>query len=468
MSYKLKFPVLFLTVCEFTHAFLGETPTRQASICFKRPNLPQINVHRQQRSIESLRATIENDIIVSSGTSLDVRIHGTWYDLLHWRNAHPAGESWIDMYKNRDCTEVMDAFHSEKARKMWQRLPKSNEMVAKQLETSVTAVTPVQKEFRKLRMKLESEGWFERDLVHEAKLLFILSSLFIGAAVSAASLPVLSTVLLSLAFTNSGWIGHDYIHGTDKFCIRMRMLAPLLGGLGCSWWREKHNRHHAHTNQMGVDGDMAEGPFLFTYAPDPSKDSPLRKVQHITFPFVFSLLFLLWRVRSIQAVIPAVKQNRFQAKEEMCSLLVHYVALFTIFPTNIWVPAIFLSGLMSACIVTPTHQSDAYFIDKQDDWVTAQFTSTRNAVLTNPFSTWLWGGMQYQLEHHLFPTMPRSKYPKLRSIIQSFAQKNGLKYLESGEADILKMNWKLYRDVASANTIEGSPKSEFQNNEDKI
>merc|ERR1740130_2036160 len=47
-------------------------------------------------------------------TSLDVRIHGDWYDLTGWRKAHPAGVHWIDWYDGRDATEVMDAFHSEK------------------------------------------------------------------------------------------------------------------------------------------------------------------------------------------------------------------------------------------------------------------------------------------------------------------------------------------------------------------
>jgi hypothetical protein len=50
--------------------------------------------------------------------SLNVRIHGKWYDLLGWRKAHPAGEHWIDYYDGRDATEVMDAFHSVKGRKM--------------------------------------------------------------------------------------------------------------------------------------------------------------------------------------------------------------------------------------------------------------------------------------------------------------------------------------------------------------
>jgi fatty acid desaturase len=72
---------------------------------------------------------------------------------------------------------------------------------------------------------------------------------------------------------------------------------------------------------------------------------------------------------------------------------------------------------------TPTHQPDEFFEEYQPDWVQAQFMSTRNAVTMNPFSEWLWGGMQYQLEHHLFPSMPRSKYPALRGIVQEFARK---------------------------------------------
>jgi hypothetical protein len=67
-----------------------------------------------------------------------------------------------------------------------------------------------------------------------------------------------------------------------------------------------------------------------------------------------------------------------------------------IFPVNVWVPAVFMSGLISAAlIVKPTHQSEELvFEDHLSDWVTAQFRSTRkNAVIL--LSEWLWGGMQY-------------------------------------------------------------------------
>lgn len=153
-----------------------------------------------------------------------------------------------------------------------------------------------------------------------------------------------------------------------------------------------------------------------------------------------------------------MKKNRPHAEEELKGLLIHYAVLFTVFPVSVWLPAVLISGLMSALIVTPTHQSEELFDDYQPDWVQAQFLSTRNAVMTNPFSEWIWGGMQYQLEHHLFPSMPRSKYPSLRNRLQKFAKDNNVVggYRESGEFEILKMNWNLYKKVAEADAVEGA------------
>lgn len=212
-------------------------------------------------------------------------------------------------------------------------------------------------------------------------------------------------------------------------------------------------------NEMGVDEDIATDPFLYAWAPDPKDDSPLRKIQHLIFFVPFSALFALWRVDTLTVAVDAVEKKRTDAKLELFCLLGHYALLFNIFPVAIWLPAIFLSGLISALIVTPTHQSEELFAEYQPDWVTAQFQSTRNAVMTNPFSEWLWGGMQYQLEHHLFPSMPRNKYPLLKERLQKFAADNNIPggYRETGEWDILRMNWELYKKVAESDAVPGAP-----------
>lgn len=394
-------------------------------------------------------------------TSLDVRIHGTWYDLSGWRKAHPAGAHWIDYYDGRDATEVMDGFHTAKGRAMYERLPKSKESVVTQLEQTVAPDSSTQIAFRELRTKLENEGWWERDMVHEFTLLGIWASLVVGAAATASTVPFLSTILLGLSMTQAGWLGHDFIHGVDDYATKMRIFTPLASGLGPTWWSDKHNKHHALTNEMGVDEDVATDPFLFTWAPDPANDSPLRKIQHYIFFIPFSFMFALWRYDTVKVGIEAVEEKRPDAKRELYALLFHYAVLLTVFPIGVWFPAVFFSGLCSALIVTPTHQSEEFFEEFQPDFVTAQFQSTRNAVTTNPFSEWLWGGMQYQLEHHLFPSMPRSKYPQLRSILQKFASDNNVPggYRESGEFEILKMNWELYKRVAEADPVPGAPYS---------
>jgi len=396
---------------------------------------------------------------VKCRTSLDVRIHDTWYDLSGWRKAHPAGAHWIDWYDGRDATEVMDGFHTAKGREMYKRLPKSKAATAELLEATSTKTTDVQIGFRELREKLEREGWWERDVGREALLISIWASLVAGAALTVSSSAILSTVLLAISMTNAGWLGHDYIHGVDKFSERFRNFAALAAGLSATWWSDKHNKHHALTNEIGVDEDLATDPFLYVYPPDPKNDSPFRKIQHWVFWIPFSALFALWRIDTVTATINAVETKRKDAKNELYCLLAHYGVLLTLFPIKVWLPAIFISGLLSALIVTPTHQNEELFSEYVPDWVSAQFLSTRNAVTTNPFSEWLWGGMQYQLEHHLFPSMPRSNYPKLKPMLQKFCKKYNIPggYRESGEFEILVDNWKLYKRVAESDPVVGAP-----------
>ena len=162
-----------------------------------------------------------------------------------WRKAHPAGDHWIDWYDGRDATEVMDGFHSKKALEMMKRLPKSKDAAVAVLEQNAVPDSQTQIAFRKLREELEEEGYWKRDMVHEAKLLGIWGSLVVAAATTASSIPFVSTVCLALSMTAAGWLGHDYIHGVDKFAFGLRNFAGWAAGLHPTWWSDKHNKHHA-------------------------------------------------------------------------------------------------------------------------------------------------------------------------------------------------------------------------------
>lgn len=175
-------------------------------------------------------------------TSLDVRIHNKWYDLSGWRAAHPAGPHWIDWYDGRDATEVMDGFHSAKGREMYKRLPGSKPDVVAMLSETAEPDSATQLAFRKLRDELEQNGWWERDMTHEATQIGLWAALVVAAGVTAQTVAPLSCFLLALSMTAAGWLGHDYIHGVDKFAFKIRNFAAFAAGLAPIWWSDKHNK----------------------------------------------------------------------------------------------------------------------------------------------------------------------------------------------------------------------------------
>merc|ERR1719247_3801062 len=192
--------------------------------------------------------------------------------------------------------------------------------------------------------------------------------------------------------------------------------------------------HHALTNEIGYDEDVALEPALYLWQPDPKNDSPVRKFQHLYWPIPFSVLFLYWRFDSIKYAVNAK----------------------TVF-FGVW-----LSGLITATIVTVTHQSEEIFIKdtlRKYDFCEAQFRSTRDAMCSNWFSEILWGGMQWQLEHHLFPTMPRYKYKALHPLLRQWSQEHGLDFRTSGEWEILQQNINQLKKLSQLEAVEGMPDS---------
>merc|ERR1712070_760510 len=153
----------------------------------------------------------------------------------------------------------------------------------------------------------------------------------------------------------------------------------------------------------------------------PKKDSFLRKFQHLYWPVPFSVLFLYWRFDSIRYVLKHKKWN------EAGRLAAHWAMFTALLPLKTVFLGVWLSGLMTATIVTVTHQSEEIFIKdtlRKYDFTEAQFRSTRDALCSNWFSDVIWGGMQWQLEHHLFPTMPRYKYKALHPLLKEWAREH--------------------------------------------
>merc|ERR1719440_393598 len=149
----------------------------------------------------------------------------------------------------------------------------------------------------------------------------------------------------------------------------MRGFGELVGGMSTTWWSMKHNMHHALTNEIGYDEDVALEPFIYLWQPDPKKDSALRKIQH-----------LYWPLDSIKYVLKHKKHS------EAFRLAVHWAAYFAFIPAKVLLLGVWLSGLITATVVTVTHQSEEIFIKetcRKYDFTEAQFRSTRDALLSN-------------------------------------------------------------------------------------
>lgn len=204
---------------------------------------------------------------------LMIRYHDEWYDMSRWRVAHPAGAHWIDGFRGADATEVIDAFHSDEGRSILARLPKANAPPS----DLPPEVTPLTRSFRALRQQLLDEGWWRRDARREIQALAPCVALLAAGTTVARTAPLLATVLLGLGSTSAGWLGHDYIHGRGSLCSRLRGFGGLVNGHSSFWWSNKHNLHHACTNEIGVDEDIMSDPYFYLWAPDAEADAKTRR-----------------------------------------------------------------------------------------------------------------------------------------------------------------------------------------------
>lgn len=161
-----------------------------------------------------------------SRSPLLIRYNDDWYDLSSWRVAHPAGTHWIDGFRDRDATEVIDAFHSDEGQQMARRMPRAKAPPG----VNPPDVTSLTRSFRELRERLLADGWWKRDTRQEIQAIAPCLALIAAGTAMARTLPLLATIALALGSTAAGWLGHDYIHGRGRLCNWLRGFGGLVNG----------------------------------------------------------------------------------------------------------------------------------------------------------------------------------------------------------------------------------------------
>ncbi|KJH47188.1 stearoyl-CoA 9-desaturase [Dictyocaulus viviparus] len=286
----------------------------------------------------------------------------------------------------------------------------------------------------------------------------------------------ISAVCLAVSWQQFGWLTHECAHHQPtknrKFNnILTVVFGNLAQGFSADWWKDKHNTHHAVTNMIDHDGDIDLSPLLALVPSDLSRHKLLIEkfllkfipYQHLYFTFTLPLLRLSWTIQSLmwvfgESVSSEYRIYRKNALMEQTLLMAHWIwvllQLYMLPSMSIrmmyFVVSQFLSAFLIAYVVTFSHNSvDKYPANTRllNNFACLQIFTTRN-MTPGPITDWIWGGLNYQIEHHLFPTMPRCNLRTCMFLVKEFCRENNLPYLVNDYFEGYAMNLKQLENIA--------------------
>lgn len=251
-------------------------------------------------------------------------------------------------------------------------------------------------------------------------------------------------------------IMHDGAHGSfSKNRTLNKMAAFSLNFLGASaiMWNMKHNIiHHTYTNIDGVDDDIEIKPWM-RFAPS-QKKMKLHPFQHYYFWFLYTLLHLLWIFFSdyqkyFSRKIGPVPLRKMTIREHISFWAAKVFYAFAFIALPIWLLGFttWLVGFLILTMVTgftisivfqlahtvehtdfPLPDEDSNRIE--NEWAIHQINTTANFATGKKAITWLLGGLNFQVEHHLFPRISHIHYPALSKIVRNTCVEYGIEYIE--------------------------------------
>jgi linoleoyl-CoA desaturase len=272
------------------------------------------------------------------------------------------------------------------------------------------------------------------------------------AAIALVECVILGGLTAAIGFN----VMHDGAHGSFSKYKWVNDLAALsLNFLGANnfMWKTKHNViHHAYTNVDGIDDDIDAKPFLRLC--ETQKFYKMHRYQHLYFWLAYSLLYMYWifvtdykkyflkRVGSV----PLKKMSRTDHLSFWSFKILH-AFLFIVLPIytvgfSSWIIGFLAYGLFSGFVLSIVFQLAHTVEDTQfpvaiqpankleDEWAIHQLKTTANFATRNKFICWWVGGLNFQIEHHLFPKISHVHYPAISRIIKKACQDYNVPYIE--------------------------------------
>ncbi len=303
-------------------------------------------------------------------------------------------------------------------------------------------------DYRELVARVRDAGLLDRrPLYYSVKIAMTVAAFGAGwaalFAVGDSWFALAIAVWLALMFAQVVFLGHDAGHQQIFLSRRVNrrvglLVGNLLTGLSFGWWVAKHNAHHAHPNQVDLDPDIGAGVIAFTPEVARTRRGAGRWLARRQAWLFFPLLLLEAVALHVSSVQALRRRRDRSASLEAALLVVHNAAYLT---AVFWVlssmrAAVFVVvqqavfGLYLGCTFAPNHKGMPVIDrDAKVTFARRQVITTRN-VIGGPFTTFMLGGLNYQIEHHLFPMMPRRNLARAQSIVRTFCAEQGLGYQE--------------------------------------
>jgi fatty acid desaturase len=254
--------------------------------------------------------------------------------------------------------------------------------------------------------------------------------------------PVVAAVL-GLVFGQVALVAHDLAHRQvfrgRRACEAAGRIAGNLGiGMSYGWWMDKHTRHHAHPNHEELDPDVAPDILVWSRRQARAARGAARFVGRHQAALFFPLLTLEGfnlHVSSLRALRGPRTGRRLLEGTLLTAHLVGYLAaLFSTLPAGEALVFLFVHqaffGVCLGCIFAPNHKGMPTTTGPEPDFLRRQVLTSRN-VRGGRFADVALGGLNHQIEHHLFPSMPAPHLRRARPLVRAHCAELGIRYHET-------------------------------------
>ena len=312
-------------------------------------------------------------------------------------------------------------------------------------------IRPAVSDFTELSRRVVEAGLLRRRPVYYSLRIGGLAALFVatwtGFAVLGASWwQLVTAAVFGVLYAQIALVAHDVAH-RQVFRLRRpsetagRIAGNLCIGMSYGWWQDKHTRHHANPNHEDLDPDVAPDILVWSTRQARQARGAARWIgghQALWFFPMLTLEGMNLHVSSVRALFrPAYKQRALEAVLLGAHVAVYAAALlFVLTPAQALAfvavhQAVF--GVYLGCTFAPNHKGMPTLAgtDERPDFLRRQVLTSRN-VRGNWVVDLLLGGLNHQIEHHLFPSMPTPHLRRARPIVKAYCAQLGISYAETG------------------------------------